>query len=141
MICKHAVQWIRTIEERTDIKFDYSESSKLYQKCQKRKSNPLNEEKTINKDVLRTFQESTYFSSEEGKHSLTRLLVTLTKHASFGGYLQGMNNIAGALLYHSNETIAFELIIRLLNDYHLKEVHMFKLPGLYYHCEVMDIVI
>lgn len=69
------------------------------------------------------------------------MLITLTKHASFSGYLQGMNNIAGSLLFHSNETIAFDLTIRLLNDYHLKEVHMYKLPGLYYHCEIMDCII
>ena len=42
-----------------------------------------------------------------------------------------MNNIAASLLYHSDEVIAFELVIRALNDYHLKEVHMINLPGLY----------
>jgi len=49
-----------------------------------------------------------------------------------------MNNIAASFLYHSNEVIAFVLVIRALNDYHLKEVHMIKLPGLYYHCDIIQ---
>lgn len=69
---------------------------------------------------------------------MTTLLNTLSKHSSSAGYTQGMNNIAGSLLHHSNEVLAFELVIRLLNDYHLKEVHMIKLPGLYHHCEILE---
>ena len=52
-----------------------------------------------------------------------------------------MNNIAAVLLYHMDETLAFELFIRLLNDYHLKEVHMVKFPGLHHHCEIVDILL
>jgi hypothetical protein len=52
-----------------------------------------------------------------------------------------MNSIAASLLYHTNEVIAFELVIRLLNDYHLKEVHMVNLPGLYHHCDLLDAII
>lgn len=52
-----------------------------------------------------------------------------------------MNNIAGCLLFHTNEVFAFELVIRALNDYHLKEVHMIKLPGLYYHSELLDFIL
>jgi hypothetical protein len=52
-----------------------------------------------------------------------------------------MNNIAASLLFHAGEVIGFELAIRALNDYHLKEVHMAKLPGLYYHCEVLEAII
>jgi len=35
-----------------------------------------------------------------------------------------MNYIAASLLYHADEVIAFELLCRILNEYHLKEVHM-----------------
>jgi hypothetical protein len=52
-----------------------------------------------------------------------------------------MNNIAASLLYHTNDVLGFELVIRALNDYHLKEVHMNKLPGLYSHCELLDEII
>jgi hypothetical protein len=50
-----------------------------------------------------------------------------------------MNNIAASLLFHAGEVIGFELAIRALNDYHLKEVHMAKLPGLFYHCVVLEV--
>jgi len=49
-----------------------------------------------------------------------------------------MNNIAAALLFHTSEVIAFELVIRLLNDYHLKEVHMMELPGFKFHCRALE---
>lgn len=48
-----------------------------------------------------------------------------------------MNYIAGSLLYHADEVIAFDLLCRLLNDYHLKEVHMSDLPGLYTHTKTL----
>jgi hypothetical protein len=69
------------------------------------------------------------------------MLTSLSKHSSSAGYTQGMNNIAASLLFHAGEVIGFELAIRALNDYHLKEVHMAKLPGLYYHCEVLEVII
>lgn len=46
-----------------------------------------------------------------------------------------------SLYFHCGEVLAFELTIRLLNDYHLKEVHMSKLPGLYHHCEVLKVLL
>jgi hypothetical protein len=49
-----------------------------------------------------------------------------------------MNNIVGSLLYHTDEVTAFELSLRLLNDYHLKEVHMDELPGVFHHAKVLE---
>jgi len=37
--------------------------------------------------------------------------------------------------------LAFELTLRLMNDYHLKEVHMMKLPGLFYHCDMLNLIL
>lgn len=47
----------------------------------------------------------------------------------------------GSLYYHCGEVLAFELTIRALNDYHLKEVQMAKLPGLYMHCEIIRVLV
>lgn len=91
----------------------------------------------IKVDIKRTYPETPYFQSSEAQSALLRLLGSLSKHSSSAGYTQGMNNIMASLLFHSDEVIAFELAIRLLNDYHLKEVHMSRLPGLYYHCEIV----
>ena len=46
-----------------------------------------------------------------------------------------------SLYYHCGEVLAFELTIRLLNDYHLKEIQMANLPGLYHHCEVIKVLV
>ena len=111
----------------------------MYERVSNKKSG--SDEKQIAVDIKRTFQEEPYFCSEEGRMAMTRLLNSISKHSSSAGYTQGMNNIAGSLLFHSDEVIAFELILRALNDYHLKEVHMAKLPGFYHHCEVLDALI
>ena len=49
-----------------------------------------------------------------------------------------MNYIAASLLYHSDEVIAFSLLVHLLNDYHLKEVHMSDLHGFYEHSQIIE---
>ena len=76
-------------------------------------------------------------NDSEGRPVLQTILKTLSKHSSSAGYLQGLKYIVASLFFHCGEVLAFELTIRLLNDYHLKEVHMSKLPGLYMHCEVI----
>ena len=72
---------------------------------------------------------------------MLRILKTLIKHSSSTGYIQGLNYIVAGLYFHCGEVLAFELTIRALNDYHLKEVHMAKLPGLYMHYEVIRILV
>ena len=72
---------------------------------------------------------------------LQTILNTLSKHSSSAGYLQGLNYIVASLFFHCGEVLAFELTIRLLNDYHLKEVHMCELPGLYQHCKVIKVLV
>lgn len=46
-----------------------------------------------------------------------------------------------AFYFHAGEVLAFELTLRALNDYHLKEVHMMKLPGLFYHCDMLNLLL
>ena len=52
-----------------------------------------------------------------------------------------MNAFAGSILFHTDEVLAFELVIRALNDYHLKEVHMARLPGLFMHCDILQVLL
>ena len=49
-----------------------------------------------------------------------------------------MNYIAGSLLFHTDEVLGFEIGLRALNDYHLKEIHMPRLAGLYVHCDILN---
>lgn len=48
-----------------------------------------------------------------------------------------MNYIVASLYFHCGDVLAFEMTVRALNDYHLKECHMSKLPGLFFHCEIL----
>ena len=52
-----------------------------------------------------------------------------------------MNYIVASLYFHCGDVLAFELAVRALNDYHLKECHMIKLPGLFYHCEIIKVLL
>lgn len=52
-----------------------------------------------------------------------------------------MNTIAGTLLYHSDEIMAFGLLDMILNDYNLKSVYMNGFPGLYLHCKVNESIV
>lgn len=54
------------------------------------------------------------------------------------GYVQGMNFIMGALLYHCSEEIAFWLFTTLIYEYQLSELYERRLPGLAKHCEIID---
>lgn len=79
----------------------------------------------------RTFPACNYFETgEAGQILLKRLLVTYAKYDPKIGYIQGMNFIAGAFLYHSSEVIAFWLFVALIEDYELREIF---LPGKQYY--------
>ena len=104
----------------------------------------MGDERQIALDVPRTFPDEPFFGNPENPEPrlvLTNVLNTLSKHSSSTGYLQGLNYIVASLYYHCGEVLSFELTIRLLNDYHLKEVHMSKLPGLYLHCDVIKVLV
>ena len=95
----------------------------LYERVQL-KAGKVADERQIALDIPRTYPEEPFFSNEEneGRKTLTLILNTLSKHSSSTGYLQGLNYIVASLYFHCGEVLAFELTIRLLNDYHLKEI-------------------
>ena len=49
-----------------------------------------------------------------------------------------MKFIVASLFYHCGEVLAFEMTIRALNDYHLKDIYMCQLPGRIFHCKVLQ---
>lgn len=86
----------------------------------------------IELDVSRTMIENTYFSSKEGSAVLNRLLNRLSNFAPEVGYIQGMNFIASALLWHSSESQSFWLFYKLLKVYGLQENYSDGFPGIKY---------
>ena len=65
MICQVGLQWLETVEQRTDLKVDYERAKETYQRVQLRKLE-AHDEKLIKNDIVRTYQEEPYFISSEG---------------------------------------------------------------------------
>jgi len=81
------------------------------------------------------------FKTNQGLTELENLLTTFIKYNTSLGYVQGMNFIAGSLLYHCSEEIAFWLFVMIMEDYELEEVYINKMPGLNKHFQIIDMII
>ena len=55
-------------------------------------------------------------------------------------YVQGMNFIVGALLWHCSETMAFWLFVALIEDYEMRDVYLPGLPGMFKHNQLIEFV-
>jgi len=56
-------------------------------------------------------------------------------------YVQGMNFIVAALLYHCSETLSFWLFVSLIEDYQLRDIYIPGLPGLYMHTQIIEMLV
>jgi hypothetical protein len=92
----------------------------------------------IELDLTRTFPSNSYFASYNGTKVLSRLLNRLANYIPEPGYVQGLNYICAALLWHSSETTAFWLAVKLMTDYKLSENYLEGLPGLMKFFEVLE---
>jgi hypothetical protein len=106
--CSIAQNWLRLAKAPTN-------SKKLYLDIL---SSPIDEfsyEQSIHQielDLNRTYPDQTYFSdSGSGQGALRRILSAFSKNDTQLGYVQGMNYIAGALLWHITEEDAFWLFV------------------------------
>jgi hypothetical protein len=57
------------------------------------------------------------------------------------GYVQGMNFIAAALLWHATEVDGFWLLVHLMEDYDLRDNYGPSLPGLTKHCQIVNLIL
>ncbi|CAG9333113.1 unnamed protein product [Blepharisma stoltei] len=95
----------------------------------------------ITLDVERTYNDIPYFSQGNGKIILKRMLLAYAKYNPNLGYVQGMNLIAAALLWHTSEIHAFWLLVSLINDFDLTALFLPGFPGLEKHCHVADFML
>jgi hypothetical protein len=65
-------------------------------------------------------------------------LVSLLFSLTVLDYVQGMNFIVGALLYHANEVLAFWLFVSLIEDCEMRDIYMAGLPGLFKHSHIIN---
>jgi len=72
---------------------------------------------------------------------MKNILIAYSKYDPQVGYVQGMNFIAGALLYHCSEEIGFWIFVLLIKNYEIRDVYLPGLPGLYKHTFVIDSLI
>ena len=89
-------------------------------------------------DLVRTYPDIEYFTTGHGVNAMRRVLCAFVKYHYQLGYVQGMNYIVCALLWHASEVDAFWLFVVLMDEFKLRENYLFKFPGLTKHCELID---
>lgn len=85
-------------------------------------------------------------NSGEGKienqnyYRLKRVLQTFVNYDHSIGYMQGMNFIMAAIMYHCNEEVAFWIFVQLmaLNDQVRTIYQPPNMPGLQYHVKILE---
>lgn len=92
----------------------------------------------INLDIPRTVPGSQYFSSGEGSVVLKRVLMACAKYNSSVGYIQGMNFVGAALLWHSGEIEAFYMLLSIMDDYKARDNYLEGLPGVLRHIHILE---
>mmetsp|Transcript_11803 Transcript_11803/g.17268 ORF Transcript_11803/g.17268 Transcript_11803/m.17268 type:complete len:348 (+) Transcript_11803:32-1075(+) len=97
--------------------------------------------KQIELDLTRTYPGEQYYShNSQGQCALRRVLLAYCKYDTNLGYVQGMNFIAGALLWHATEADAFWLFVGIMEDFELRDIYLPKLPGLTKHCQIIQLL-
>ena len=100
-----------------------------------------NQSKQISRDIERTFQKHYAFRNPSMIHKLSRVLNAISLYDQKLGYVQGMNFVAGAFLIHCEESIAFWLVIELLERFEMREVYADGLKGMYRHSGIFEILL
>jgi hypothetical protein len=94
----------------------------------------------IELDLKRTYPDEAYFNTSEGENSLRRVLITYCKYDPSLGYVQGMNYIVAALLWHCTEVDAFWIFVGLMERHELRDTYLPKFPGLSKHCQIIQLL-
>ncbi|RDW81090.1 putative GTPase activating protein (Gyp5) [Aspergillus mulundensis] len=88
-------------------------------------------EKTIRRDLGARTSYSRYFVSQGNQEGLFGLCKAYALYDEAVGYAQGMNFIVMPLLFNMDEAEAFTLMVKLMNQYGLREMFIQDMPGLH----------
>ncbi|XP_076321652.1 ecotropic viral integration site 5 ortholog-like isoform X2 [Tachypleus tridentatus] len=82
-------------------------------------------EKVIRRDIARTYPEHEFFQEKDGpgQQSLFNVMKAYSLHDREVGYCQGTAFIVGLLLLQMPEEEAFTVMVRLMEDYRLREMY------------------
>ena len=96
----------------------------------------------IDLDLSRTYPDEPYFSEGGGgREALRRVLTAFSNYDPSLGYVQGMNFIAAALLWHAGEVESFWLLVHLMEEYDMRDNYTPELPGLTKHSQIVNLVL
>ena len=90
----------------------------------------------IDKDLKRTFQNHGYFKVEDVQFHLRLVLHQIGLQHESIGYVQGMNFIAGCIVYHCNNFVDSSKIMSFLID-NLQLEHVYSFVHLYRYVDVL----
>lgn len=130
-LCESSRKWIDILKSH---QFHYQKWKSSYQNLLRDQE----QSKQISRDIERTFQKHYAFRHTSMIHKLSRVLNAIALYDSKLGYVQGMNFVAGAILIHCEESIAFWLFIELLENYEMREVYDDGLIGMYRHSAILE---
>ncbi|KAI9369241.1 rab-GTPase-TBC domain-containing protein [Aspergillus egyptiacus] len=88
-------------------------------------------EKTIRRDLGARTSYSRYFVSQGNQEGLFGLCKAYALYDDAVGYAQGMNFIVMPLLFNMDDAEAFTLMVKLMNQYGLREMFIQDMPGLH----------
>lgn len=88
-------------------------------------------EKTIRRDLGARTSYSRYFVSQGNQEGLFGLCKAYALYDEAVGYAQGMNFIVMPLLFNMDEVEAFTMLVKLMNQYGLREMFIHDMPGLH----------
>lgn len=119
--CVRTVGWLRNKYSPTAV---HAECKAFFEAKMSEKSLQAVTKDQISKDVVRTFNHNKYLSQEPVKKRLERLLECVAAAYPHTGYVQGMNYIAGTLLYHCDEFTSLGVIRILFEQLELKDIFL-----------------
>ena len=82
-------------------------------------------EKIIRRDIARTYPEIDFFRDEKGpgQGGLFNVMKAYSVHDAEVGYCQGSAFLVGLLLLHMPEEDAFAVLVRMMEEYRLREMY------------------
>ena len=62
--------------------------------------------------------------NQEGLHILEKVLLAFSHYDLQIGYVQGMNYLAGIMVYHAEEDIAFWLLVEIFEMFEMRDIYL-----------------
>ncbi|KAF8820092.1 TBC domain-containing protein [Cardiosporidium cionae] len=88
-------------------------------------------------DITRTFPALDFYKGK-GADQLQRILEAYAFYDPDVGYVQGMNFVAGFLLWHSNEQQAFWMLVTIMQSLDVRTMYLRHFPGLIKRCAIVE---